>query len=380
MRLALLTSFAATKKEPLVAIMDRVRQAFLDAGLGEPAIQFNFGDSLVPGFTSSVDRVLKRYPELKRFVTDAAPMPGIPGARRISNGPASGAAGEPIPYEILQAIAAGVPRSFPFHSVVLHFAAAEFGVLGPVTPTLAGLLPGVLLSDSWWVNGRVRSMSACTVMDAEPSANALPPLPPAVAAVVAACGKVKKTVQAPVPVGAGAGPAVPAQLAAQAVQQVVADYRARMAEIVARAVLPHDLPPQQEALRANPGVTSGPRKPALERAFKPMGYTIKGGSGTFDLRRRTPANLTVELGLDVGTWSHLVLAVFRVLGVGFKASLMLPVSPRAVVGAQYPIGDAEQWSKIVENLAALVKELDRSFVPDVERAAGPSPAWFKPES
>jgi hypothetical protein len=88
----------------------------------------------------------------------------------------------------------------------------------------------------------------------------------------------------------------------------------------------------------------------------------------------------VELGLDVGTWSHLVLAVFRVLGVGFKASLMLPVSPRAVVGAQYPIGDAEQWSKIVENLAALVKELDRSFVPDVERAAGPSPAWFKPES
>jgi hypothetical protein len=75
MRVALLTALAANKKEPLVEMMNRVRQAFLDAGLGEPSIRFNFGDSPVPGFVSSVDRVLKRYPELKRFVTEAEPMP-----------------------------------------------------------------------------------------------------------------------------------------------------------------------------------------------------------------------------------------------------------------------------------------------------------------
>ena len=98
------------------------------------------------------------------------------------------------------------------------------------------------------------------------------------------------------------------------------------------------------------------------------------------MRRRTAANLTVELGLDVGTWSHLVLAILRVYGVGFKATLMLPVTARAGIGAQYPIGDAEQWAKIVDNLAALVKELDRTFVPDIERAAGPSPEWYRPES
>jgi hypothetical protein len=380
MRVALLTTFAASKKEPLAATLSRVRQAFLDAGLGEPAIRFNFGDHIVPSFTSSVDRVLKRYPELTRFVTDAAPAPGLPGARRISNGPASEAAGEVIPYETLQAIAAGVPRSFPFHSVVIHFVADEFGALGPVTPRSADLLPGVLLSDSWWVNGRVRSLSACTVVEAEPSAGKLPPLPAPVAAVLAACGKVKRAVQAPVPGEAEAAPAGANPEAARAVQQVVADYRARMPEIVQRAALPHDLPPQGEALRANVGVTPGPRKPALEAGFKPMGYGCKGGSGTFSLRRRTAANLTVELALDVGTWSHLVLAMFRVFGVGFKASLLLPVAPRAGIGAQYPIGDAEQWGKIVENLAALVKELDRTFVPDIERAAGPSPEWYQPES
>ena len=391
MRVALLTSFAASKKEPLVAMMNRIRQSFLETGLEEPAIRFNFGDALVPGFTSSVDRVLKRYPELRRFVTDAEPAPGIHGTRRISNGPLSQGAGESVPYETLEAIAAGVPRSFPFHSVMIHFFAEAFGTLGTVTPRTAEMLPGVLLSDQWWVNGRVRALAACTVVEIEPSAKKLPPLPQPIATVFAACGKVKRTVQAPIPGDAEAAMAVPVRLpggtllasadpaAAQAVKTVVADYRARMNEIVERAALPHDLPPQGEALQASLGVTAGPRKPALERMFEPMGYSCKGGSGTFALRRRTAANLTVELSLDVGTWSHLVLAMFRVVGIGFKASLMLPVAARAVPGSQYPIGDAEQWTRVVENLAALVKELDRTFVPDIERAAGPSPEWYRPE-
>ena len=110
-----------------------------------------------------------------------------------------------------------------------------------------------------------------------------------------------------------------------------------------------------------------------------MGYTCRGESGTFTLRRRTPGNLTVQLYLDVGTWSRNVTAIFQVLGVGFKASLAIPVSARAMGALQYPIGDADRWRKIVENLAALVAELDRSFVPEIEAAAGPSPEWYQPE-
>ena len=44
MRVAILNTFAASRKEPLVAMMDRVHQAFLDSGLGDPVIRFNFGD------------------------------------------------------------------------------------------------------------------------------------------------------------------------------------------------------------------------------------------------------------------------------------------------------------------------------------------------
>jgi hypothetical protein len=168
--------------------------------------------------------------------------------------------------------------------------------------------------------------------------------------------------------------------AARAVQAISADYRARLQEIVERAALPHLLPvPGAEAYRAaGPGVTAGPKKPALERVFKPMGYTCRSESGAFTLRRRTAANLTVELHLD-GTGGNTVVAMFRVWGVGFKGLLSIPVSANALVHAQYPIGDADRWQKIVENLGAMVRELDRSLVPEIEGAVGPSPEWYQPE-
>lgn len=60
--------------------------------------------------------------------------------------------------------------------------------------------------------------------------------------------------------------------------------------------------------------------------------------------------------------------------------LILPVSKRALAGGQYPIGDTERWRRLVENLGALVTELDKTFVSAVEAAAGPAPEWYKPES
>jgi len=102
--------------------------------------------------------------------------------------------------------------------------------------------------------------------------------------------------------------------------------------------------------------------------------------GSFSIRRRTAANLTLELKLETGTWFHCVMAMFMVYGLGWKATLILPPTQKSVVGCQYPTSDAEQWQKIVENLGALVAELERTFVPEIEAAAGPSPAWYKPES
>ena len=397
MRVALLTTFAASRKEPLVEMMDRVHQGFVNADL-EPFIHFNFADGGVVSF-SSVDRVLKRHPELERFVTEASPAPqlGIPGARRLSNGPLSKGANEAVPYTTLQAIAAGVPRSFPFHHLSLHFHSPEFGEMLVFGPTAAPMIAGVLIGDNWWVNARQRSLTACRFAEVEVGAKKIPDPSGPLATVLAACGKARKTVQAPLPGTLGPGPlpgvrlpsgmVMPSAAKAEvlvAVKAIAVKYRESMAEIVARARLPHDLPGNPDMSAMAKGVSAGPRKPALERVFKPMGYSVSGGTGgatgSYTLRRRTAANSTLEVRLDTGTWLPAVTAMFFVYGMGWKATLLLPPAPNAPPGGQYPIGDAEQWRKIVENLGALVAELERSFVPEVEAATGPSPEWYKPES
>jgi len=214
-------------------------------------------------------------------------------------------------------------------------------------------------------------------VEAEAGDKKLPPNPEPVDAVIKACGKIRRTEQVPIlaPSGGIVGSIPPANI--DAVKAIAANYRARIREIVERAGMPHDLPSVAENRLENPEVTAGPRKPALEAVFKSMGYDCRGGSGEFHLTRRTSGNLTVELYLDVGTWSHAVSASFQVQGAGFKVSLGIPVTPHGG-GGQYPIGDAAQWQKIVDNLAAMVRELDRSYVPEIEQAAGPSPAWYKP--
>jgi hypothetical protein len=353
-------------------MLERIHTAFLES-VGEPEQQFSFSDAPVDGFVSSVARVLKRYPKLERFASTAPVLPGSPPVRQISNGSGSAGAGESIDFATLLAVASGVPRSFPFHNLTIRFHSPAFGEPLPGSP--AGVVtPGVTIGDSWWVNGRNRSLTAFTIVDADPAAKDLPPPSGAAATVIAACGKVKSTVQVPL-----SGMAQPD--AAKEAGAIVQDYRTRYAEILERADLPHDLPPAADARKATGlGEATGPKKPVLDRAFKPMGYKCRGGSGTFTLSRKTKGNLTVQVDLDVGTWSRSLTASFRVTGLGCSVRLPLPVSRRAMAFGQYPIGGADHWQQLVDNMAALVAELDRSFVPEVEAVTGPSPAWYTPES
>ncbi|SRR5579871_4527969 len=374
MRTALHTAIAASKKEPLAEMAGRIRQAFLDAGLGEPILRFTFTDVTTAKGLVVIDRVCKRHPEMDPFRTQRQTPLGVMNV--LSNY----LTGEPAPYLTLEAIFAGIPRSYPFRSVTLHFYALEFGERLIGLPAAGHSYPGVLITDNAWVNGRERSLAVYTVAEVEATDKKLPPNPPAVDAVIKACGKARKAVQVPIRVPGGSpgelvGAIPPEKVAA--VKAVNEDYRARIRDLVAAAAMPHTLPPTAEALAQHiSGVLAGPRKPALVDAFKPMGYSCNGGTGTFHLTRRTEGNHTVELYLDVGTWSHLVSANFSVHGAGFRAAIGIPVATDAF--GQYPIGDAAQWQKIVENLAAMVRELDRTFVPAIEQAAGPSAAWYQP--
>ena len=253
MRVALHTTFAASKKEPFVAMLNRVHQAFLDAGLGEPTLRFTFSDAPLPGYVSGVNRVLKRQPEMERFLATDSPMTGFPETRRLTNA----VSGEAVAFSSVQAIAAGVPRSFPFHNAAIHLHAPAFGEMVFGAARIGSSMAGALLTDSWWVNGRNRSLSAVTLVEADAGSKKLPALPESVATVLAVFGKARRTAQIPLtpaepqsqPATASANPE-----AAKAVRAVVVDYRGRIKEIVERAALPHDLPPESEVRRESLGV------------------------------------------------------------------------------------------------------------------------------
>ncbi len=382
MRVALFTTYQASRKEPLVELLKRIHQAFVDSGLDCPPVRFSFTDAPVPGFTSVVERALKKYPKLEPFRCTRALLPGSAETAQISNCPGTPAAGRELDLFTLFAIALGVPRSLPFHHVMVHFHHPDFGEALPVHTLAPAQTPGIIIGDSWWVNGRNRSLLSLSVVEAGPDSKNLSFPPGPVAEILAACGKAKETTQLPLP---SLGTAATTMQAAQAdpditrrVGEAMIDYRNRLGEIIDQAKLPHDLPSSAEALKTLVGVLSGPKKPVLASAFKQLGYLCRAESGVYTLTRRSAGNLTIEISLDVGTWSNSLTAFYGIHGVGFTARLPLPPCRNAIGSGQYQIGDAARWQQIVENLAALVKELDRTFLPAIEAAAGPAPAWFDP--
>jgi hypothetical protein len=211
-------------------VVERVHAAFVATGFGEPTIRFSMSDppdspeisaitaAMGTKRVSSIGRILKRWPEFAPFVR----LAGAAGRQvRMMSNLSDGGAVTPIDFVILKEIAQGVPRSFPCHRMTLHFQAAGFSD-EPELPATANprgiamlaragvdvfagqpMSAGISVTDSWWVNGRQRSLAAPRLVEADPAAKKLPALPADVEAVFADCGKARKTMQVPIVDGAG---------------------------------------------------------------------------------------------------------------------------------------------------------------------------------
>ena len=398
MQVALALTFKASKKEPLAELLERVNAAFRTAAVETPVVRFLLADAATPpnirgltppGRVSAVDRVLKRWPTWSGFFSNASSPSGSP-IRQPSNYRQDAAQ---APLAQLLEIARGVPKSFPFRIARVVFDAPEFGreyVAADVDNAVgtARAWTGLMVTDSWWVNGRERSLIGQAIVEIERGLTSRPLLPDRVNTIAAALGKFKtEQVILPAPRAATTAPPVEgtstisvrtqlveAQLTPvvrAAIAEVIERHRAGFGSMVARAHLPHELASCAVTIkeREGPDEPTGPKKPMLQKAFKPLGYDVNGGVGTFTLRRRTPRNLTVEIYLDVGSWSSALTGGYRVIGLGFRASLPLVVSPHDTSLHGFPILGAQHWREMVENLAALVSEIDRTFPAEIEAAA-----------
>ena len=359
MKVLIRHDYKASKKEPFGAMLRRLHDALLQASI-PVAYQFVFSDSAVSGGVSAVNRAVKKFPALADLVQETPPAWAALSGPRVITGHETNLA-----FDVLAQIADGLPRSLPFAMASVRFTGLVFGELTQ--------LCGLTAADSWWINGRNRALSLGYFVDVARSSRALPPPEGPLGALFTALGKPKKTSQFPMPGSEPPQEAPPPPAPQQ--KELVQQIRARLPELVEQAALPHALPSVEEAL-ASRVYEQHPLKPTLDQYFQPLGYSCKGGSGTFSLRRRTAEHHVVEVSLDVGTWSRSVTAHFIVHAPGQRCAFTMPVAA-GHGAAQYPIGDTARWDRIVANLATLAGHLDRHVVPEITAAAGPAPEWFE---
>jgi hypothetical protein len=146
-QIAMFTAFAAGRKEPLADMIGRVHAAFIAAGFGEPSVCFTLADapgspemSVVTAATrikrvSSVGRVLKRWPRLEKFSRELTGPLGTRATNKVISNLTVAGEVEPVDFAILREITQGVPKSFPFHAITLHFSARGFSG-GPAFPAV----------------------------------------------------------------------------------------------------------------------------------------------------------------------------------------------------------------------------------------------------
>lgn len=381
MKLYVRHEYRASRKDPFGAMLRRIYGGLGQGGL-EVQYRFTFADHLGPGHVSAVERAAKKYPELAPLVTMTPVAPGLRERYPERTGtPAIMGDATKLEFELLAAVADGLPRSLPFRLADVRFLTDEFGK-APATvdtertaddPLLRGHFnTGMRAADTWWVNGRNRHLGAAYVVEVAERTRKVPLPGGALGAFLATLGKGRTVAQFPIQeseegekvVLKGKSQAPPELL------ELAQGLRARMPELIGGARMPHRI----ESARAEHAVC--PLKPALEKHFKPMGYACKGGSGIFTMRRRTSGNHVVEVSLDVGTWSRSVSGHFHVYMPDFQIRLPMPASAE-LNAMQCDIGDAERWEKLVENMAAFTAYLDREVVPEVGKVAGPAPEWFE---
>lgn len=377
MRVLIDRQYKLDKKQPTGETLRAVAAAFVAAGMADLGVRLTASDLPVPGRASTAARALKRFPDLWPFVQRRT-MPGaMQETMLLTNVGADGEARSdvPLPWETVLAIADGVPRSFPFQMFTVQFRPPEFGQVDWPGGVMQHLGPGIVVNDNWWISGRKRSLRATVLVEGN---GGLGEPDPRVSAALAHFGKPTSTEQTIVDT-APSGMTLPMSRLSPVhgdLAAIHARYRSDLSDVIARANMPHALSDNDPGAHA--GYGSGPLKPALVAEFKPRGFSCKGGSGMFHLRRKTEMNHTVQLELDVGTWSRSVTAMFSVQGPGFNTTLFIPAAPGANRG-QFDIGDTARWEKIVANLGALVDELERTYVREIAEAAGPAPDWFEPE-
>jgi len=420
--------FRTSKEDNEAGLLERARDALLQAGVSASSILFHLRDPVLPNRgtpVSGAERIVKRFPQLAEFAfTDptvkAAPQyrPGQVLSNVPPGWPASNPNGrhEQVELSTLVEVARGIPRAYPVYSSAFVFDRIE-GVAAPdvarrrparPAPRTALAMPARhdlppmdiwpldYLSTSITVHGdwgsSQRQIALFATVEVESPADraaSLPPLSYAAPRLIKELGEVVTDglVGAPSEED-GASLAEARQRARQVVGEAARRIDGRPFEFLGlRGVwlsrplkgidLPHDLRP--EVIRRAPDEPISPKK-ALVAAFKPRGYeylTGRGGPKDYRLRKRATSHNLISLAFGQGQWLKVLMATLRYEGPLWHHDVTLRFSPHQGVHHFIDTPNQEVLEQVVANAAVVVDFLEQTMVPALDGIYGPAPAWFE---
>lgn len=266
---------------------------------------------------------------------------------------------------------------------------ASLGVVPDLSSSIA-------YSNAWWINGRNQSISVRLIARSPESSRAAPlKVSPEILELLNGFVKVdaKRFTLSVLPTADDdedadselAGPDVSA--AAPRAQSPETADRARalrsaavdhMRAICSAGRLPHRLeaPTATELAGRETGI---PKKQIISKALRPLGYEHLGkfgAQGVMCFGKITPSNTKLLVNFDFGTWSPRIEAILTASGARWTASVpILFREPSDSPRYHYTPPTREAFSRAVDNIAFVLRELETIFVAPLESELGPSPDW-----
>jgi hypothetical protein len=337
--------------------------------------------------SSTIERAVKRHPELARYrLPEIHAINGV-STRMLSNVDSHHSSGAPCDFpspDLMRALLRGIPRAYPFWRAdflftrYLPWQAIDAVEPVPSPPECWNLYGECFPRMSFCMNGRASGYrasvhAAISLGEAEAFETALPTVPFAISSLLAPFGRAKTRLM----LHRTRDEANRLTETTTLLRAMHEEWMERSRREMAKLALPHTL--TSDGTKAQLSPLTLPHKRALVDTFKPRGYQYsktESGAGCFVLHKLTSNRNRIEIFFDVGSISRRYSGGMSVAGIQGRCFAPLPAHPEQQQN-EYDIASNEEWLQIIENIAILVDHLERVFVPEVEAKLGQTPEWYE---
>ncbi|MEH6940228.1 hypothetical protein V7056_20640 [Bacillus sp. JJ664] len=382
MRLYQNFDYTLNKHDKMELIFENIEKVLIKNRKQDKHNYFFFSDFTLKGHVSSVQRIVKKFPELAKFEIELEQdyAGEILKYKALTNLPSNFSyydhryykadVFDNVSFEVLKEIAYGIPRSFPCHKALFLFSGIDWSYKNE-EETLDG--NSVMLINDWWTPKRSILLKAKVSMEVpDEKCSKLKSLPKEIEEAISSIGRIKRN-------------SLECVFSLEEKRKIdeiyekckqLLDTKYKRSEILDLISFPFDLSEE----KFSTGAFNIPRKKTISKIVKKLGYNHlpkEGSSGFLVYGKLTENNNRIILEFDSGSTFYNLRCNVIIQGPGWEHSFMELPCIKNSYGDFFPISDENSLEKVVSNFGVVVDLLENKCFIDLEKLHGPAPKWFQ---